>query len=236
VIANSASSTTTQRLGLLLIALVASCAPLVAAALVRSMRGRSASSMPDLRLPAYAVIAWELVVVASGGSYWLHYLMGLIPGLALLAAAAVQRPLLTHRFLKVAYALAAVSTICAVAWVVVDPIHRPERPAVAYLEQHARPGDTVVVGFGAANILQETGLRSPYPDLWSLPVRVHDPDLQHLSALLAGPDAPTWLVVAGTSLGTWGVDATTADSYLHARYEPATTAGKFTIYHLTDSP
>ena len=64
-----------------------------------------------------------------------------------------------------------------------------------------------VVAFGAANILEATGLRSPYPDLWSLPVRVHDPDLADLTALLDGPDRPTWLVVAGASLGTWGVDA-----------------------------
>ena len=45
-----------------------------------------------------------------------------------------------------------------------------------------------------------------------------------------GPDRPTWLVVAGTSLGTWGVDATTADTYLHDDYTPVTTAGDFTIY------
>ena len=87
-----------------------------------------------------------------------------------------------------------------------------------------------MVAFGGANILRETGLRSPYPDLWSLPVRVHDPELDDLTALLAGPDRPTWLVVAGTSLGTWGVDGTAADQLLAEHYDRATTAGDWTIY------
>ena len=46
----------------------------------------------------------------------------------------------------------------------------------------------------------------------------------------AGPDRPTWVVVAGTSLGTWGVDATEADRLLDEHYAPATTAGDWTIY------
>ena len=74
----------------------------------------------------------------------------------------------------------AVSTVGALVVVVVQPIQRPEHPAIAWLDEHAKPGDTAVVAFGAANILQATGLRSPYPDLWSLPVRVHDPELRDL--------------------------------------------------------
>ena len=93
-----------------------------------------------------------------------------------------------------------------------------------------------MVAFGAANILQATGLVSPYPDLWSLPVRVHDPDLADLTALLDGDDRPTWMVVAGTSLATWGVDATTADQALQEHYELATSAGGWTIYRESEAP
>ncbi len=192
-------------------------------------RGRTRPVL-DLRLPAYALLVWESLVVLSGGSYWLHYLMGLVPGFALLAAAAVQRPVTSRRPLQIAYGLAAVSTACTLVWVAADPIDRPEAPAVAYLDEHARAGDTAIVAFGGANILRSTGLHSPYPDLWSLPVRVHDPDLRLLSRILAGPDRPTWLVVAGTSLATWGIDATTADTYLRDDYTPVATAGDFTIF------
>jgi hypothetical protein len=236
VIADSATGTTTERLRGLLLALAVSGAPLIVVALNRTTRDSRAARAPDLRWPAYAVLTWEMLVVLVGGSYWLHYLMGLIPGLVLLAAAAVQRPLARRRALKLAYGVAGLSTVCALAWIAVNPIDRPETPVVAYLDAHALPGDTAVVAFGGANILQATGLHSPYPDLWSLPVRVHDPDLRHLTTVLAGPDDPTWLVVAGTSLQTWGVDATEADAYLRAHYEPAATAGDFTIYLRKDRP
>lgn len=220
VIASSATGSTTARLGGLLVALLASGAPLLAVALARRVRGAT------LLWPALAVLAWEVVVVLGGGSYWLHYLMGLVPGLVLLTAAAPG----ADRVLKTAYAVCAASTAIALTWVLVQPIDRPEEPAVTWLDAHVRPGDTGMVAFGGANILQATGLSSPYPDLWSLPVRVHDPDLTALRTLLASVDRPTWLIVAGKSLGTWGVDADEADAVMADHYSEATTAGDWTIY------
>jgi hypothetical protein len=228
VIAASATSSTTTRLGGMLIALIASGAPLLVVALGRRAR-RS-----WLWWPALAVLGWELFVVLGGGSYWLHYLMGLVPGLVLLTAAATQGAARPGRFVTTAYVLAGAATVTALVVVAVRPVERPERPAVAWLDDHARPGDTAVVAFGAANILQATGLASPYPDLWSLPVRVHDPDLVALTALLRSDHRPTWVVVAGTSLGSWGIDATVADSVLDDHYARATTAGDWTIYREDD--
>ena len=220
VIASSATGSTESRLSGLLWALLASGAPLLAVAVVRRARGTA------LLVPAVAVLAWELVAVLAGGSYWLHYLMGLVPGLVLLSAAVPG----VDRLTRGAYALCAASTVIALGHVLVDPIDRPEEPPVAWLDAHARAGDTAVVAFGGANILRETGLRSPYPDLWSLPVRVHDPDLTALDALLSSADRPTWIVVAGTSLATWGVEATGADRLLAQNYTLATTTGEWTIY------
>jgi len=235
VIASSATGSTTQRLGAMLLALVATGAPVLAVALARRLPTRAAPATtdrqsPDLRWPALAVLAWELFVVLGGGSYWLHYLMGLVPGLALLTAAACQRQLPSRRTLHTTYALMAVSTVCALAFVAVQPIQRPEHPVIAWLDEHATPGDTAVVAFGAPNILQATGLRSPYPDLWSLPVRVHDPELRDLGALLESPDRPTWVVVAGKSLGSWGIDGTAANRVLADHYARVATTDDWTIY------
>lgn len=224
VIAASATGSTTARLGGLLLALLASGAPLLVVALARRLRGSS------LLWPALAVLAWELLVVLAGGSYWLHYLMGLVPGLVLLTATAPG----ADRLLRAAYAVCAASTAAALCWVLVQPIDRPEEPAIAWLDAHVEPGDTGMVAFGGANILRETGLSSPYPDLWSLPVRVHDPELTRLTSLLSSADRPTWLVVAGASLGTWGVDAATADRVMDEHYSTATTAGDWTIYRSDD--
>ncbi len=234
VIAAYATDSTYRRLAGVLLALVATGAPVLAAVLARPLV-RRADHTPDLRWPALATLAWELAVVLLGGSYWLHYLLGLIPGLVLLTAAAVQRPLPGRRALRIAYGVAAASTVITLTVAAVHPVDRAEEPAIAWLADHAEPGDTGVVAFGAPNILEATGLVSPYPDLWSLPVRVHDPDLADLTALLDAEDRPTWLVVAGTSLGTWGVDATTADRALAEHYEVATTAGDWTIYRESET-
>jgi hypothetical protein len=70
----------------------------------------------------------------------------------------------------------------------------------------AEPGDTMVVLYGAAETVLYADLPSDYPDLWSLPVRVRDPELEHLTALVEGPHAPTW-VVEMIPLDSWGIDA-----------------------------
>ena len=52
------------------------------------------------------------------------------------------------------------------------------------------PGDTAVVAYGQPNVLAAAGMASPYPYLWSLPVRTLDPDLTAVAAVLAGADRP----------------------------------------------
>ncbi|WP_205471451.1 hypothetical protein [Nocardioides sp. SYSU D00038] len=240
VISRSAPATTTDRLGGVLLALLGSLAPLVAVVLALVVRrpARLRASVPDLRWPAAALVAWELLVVHLGGSYWLHYLMGLVPGMVLLAAAAAQRADVVgarlRRAVLVSYAGLGLSTVVALGWIVVDPYERPEEPAIAYLTEHVRPGDTGLVAFGAANIAREAGLDSDYPHLWSLPVRVLDPRLRELAHLLASDDRPTWVVTVGRSLGTWGVDPAAAAPYLREHYEERATTGRFTIYHVLE--
>jgi hypothetical protein len=237
VIAESATTTTATRLGGLILALLGSGAVFVAGVLAwaaRRPRSEPESGF-DLRWPAAALLGWEAFAVLFGGSYWLHYLMGLVPGLVVLAAAAAQRGL-TNRSLRAAYGFAAISALAAIGWVVVNPIDRPEEPAIAYLEDHAEPGDTGVVAFGGANILEAAGLDSPYQYLWSLPVRVRDPDLEELAEVLAGPEAPTWLVSSGPTLASWGIDDDAAADYVDARYDLAADLGRFSVYHRNDAP
>jgi hypothetical protein len=102
----------------------------------------------------------------------------------------------------------------------------------SYLRAHTGPRDTVAVAFGHPNIVWDAGMRSPYPLLWSLPVRVRDPDLETFDAVLRSTDAPTWVVVSGTSLYTWGVDASAADRTLASRYHRTTRIGRYYVWHV----
>ena len=50
--------------------------------------------------------------------------------------------------------------------------------------------------------------------------------------LLRGADAPTWVVVAGASIDTWGVDATGADRVLARRYRLVAVRDQWQIYRI----
>jgi 4-amino-4-deoxy-L-arabinose transferase-like glycosyltransferase len=232
VIAASSTEATPRRFAGMTGALVATAAPFVAVGLLVRLRGPATYGVVDLRRPALAVLGWELLVVLLGGSFWLHYLMGLVPGLVLLAAAAAQRRLEAGPTLVLPYAAAVVSALVTIAYVVAVPIERKEAPVIDYLQAEAEPGDTAVVAFGGANILRETGMASPYEGLWSLPVRVRDPELADLTAVLLGDEAPTWVVTQGLRADTWGVDGAAADRALRDRYRIAATTDDFTIFRL----
>jgi hypothetical protein len=224
------------RLGGLLRALAATGVPLVVAAF--AWKGRGAPSVqgpwtaPDLRVAAYGLLTFELLVTFLGGNYWLHYLMGLVPGVVLVAAAFAQRPAPVTRSIGVSLALAGLSTTVLIGWVAVHPIDRTEQEAIAYLDGHAHRGDSAVVVFGAANLLHDAHLQTRYPYLWSLPARIRDADLSTLEGLLESEDRPTWVIVALGSVDDWHLDFTEVEQVLDADYDQVTKAGKFTIYRV----
>jgi len=179
-----------------------------------------------------ATTAWELVGAAGGGSYWLHYLVALIPGVVLWLSQAGE---LSGRGARcmVALCLAWCVVASGTAWhhrLLDRPSIGNDAAVIAYLRAHARPGDGIVVGFGHADIVQGSGLTSPYPNLWSLPVRVRDPRLAQLDAVLEGRRPPRWVVVEGASLATWGVDASVAQADLQRHYVEQRTYGVWRVW------
>ncbi len=178
----------------------------VAAALVvLSARRRTAPGSLPIGTAAGALCVWEVAAAFVGASFWSHYLIGLVPGIVLLLAAALRSPgALGRRLLAPVVAYVALAAV--VSWSVhaTDTVPTSDDTrASTYLRDHARPSDTVVVAFGHADIVHDSGLASPYPYLWALPAFVRDPRLTALDRLLVSPDAPRWFV-AGGDLAQWG--------------------------------
>jgi Dolichyl-phosphate-mannose-protein mannosyltransferase len=151
-----------------------------------------------------AVTVLGLVGVIGGGNYWLHYLLQLAPAVVLGTA------LVGGVLMKWLAGFAAVSAVvgCAVltlGYQVLPWTWWPHQVG-AWLDASSSQGDTIVVLYGSASVVESSGLESPYPYLWSLPVRVLDPDLTRLRATLTGAGAPTWLVEA-TGANSWDIDA-----------------------------
>lgn len=158
-------------------------------------------------LALLAMLLMALVGIAGGGQYWIHYALGLVPVTALLAAYAVgkvSRPRLLPALV--------IASVVITAWHVTDS-WATRTPAdqtwangsAIWLDDMKRPGDSMAVLYGDAAVYEASRIHPAYPFMWSLPMRVLDPDLTDLRGVLSGPHAPTF-VLAPTSLDAWDID------------------------------
>ena len=189
---------------------------LVALAVLGRLRGSA------LTWAVGALVGFEALAVLGGGNFWPHYLVGTVPGLVLAAA------LWGHRVPVAAVASYVVlaSVLSVPAQMAAAQDYRPDRHvAVGHLvRDSAEPGDTLTTLYGHAELQWASGLPSPYPHLWSLPVRVLDPDLVDLAGLLDSPRGPTWIVEV-TSPHEWGLDPRhRIDPVLERRYRTVSEA------------
>ncbi|GAA2139814.1 hypothetical protein GCM10009844_08910 [Nocardioides koreensis] len=161
-----------------------------------------------LALAVFATVVFEALAVMGGGAYWSHYLIGLVPGVALVASAAAaaerRRPFAVVPGLVVVLASALVMTSLRAA---ADrpPDQHQSAEVAAWLRDAARPGDSALVTYGHADVLMASGLTPRYPFLWTLPLRTLDPHLDRLVRRLDGRHPPTW-VLRWSYLDSWGLD------------------------------
>lgn len=156
------------------------------------------------------MFAVDVVGAALGGSYWTAYLIPLIPSVALAAGLAGSVPGWRGLGGRLLVLVAVVSCLDSLVTFTGGRLSGDVTSSTYYAGQavgrSARPSDTIVVLYGNPDTVQASGLHSPYPYLWSLPVRTLDPHLALLRRQLSGPAAPTW-VVATVPLDSWGLDA-----------------------------
>ena len=171
----------------------------------RPLRGRD-----PLVVATGAMVAWEIVGIVGGGSYWSHYLVGLLPGVVLVVAATATRGLRVRRagILTLTFTVAsAVLSAGVQAGTAREREARPDKTNVVgtWLRDASIAGDTGTVLYGNADLLLTAQLPPGTDQLWSLPTRALDPRLLELSQQLNGPHPPTW-VVGWFPLDTWGLD------------------------------
>ena len=177
------------------VALVCGLLPVLAWSLV-ALRRRV---LDPAVLALLVVLVWDVTSIVAGGGSWTHYLVQLMVPLGVLAGIAAATPThgwLTHRVTAAGAAVALVASVGpGIAWEMRHPVHSPEMRLGRSIAAVASPGDTIVSLYGSPEVEFGSGLESPYPYLWILPLRVKDPDLADLSALLTSDRAPTWVVV-----------------------------------------
>lgn len=197
VVAAGSQTAPLRRAGLLLLAAVLSGLALVVGGFLVHLRDEWRVDRA-LTAATLAVVVTDLVGLVLGGSFWRDYLLPLVPGAALCVALLVPHAGRRGRRMRLSVGLAALSwVVCFVGWSgwnVLGLQSFSERDTGDAIAAAAGPDDTLVVYGGRSDVQLAAGLPSPYRFLWSLPMRTLDPDRAELRTLLAGPDAPTWLV------------------------------------------
>lgn len=224
VIASGASELASARLdGLLKVAATSGIGLLVVLAALDAVgrRRRGALSWALLVLLTFAVAS-----VLLGGSYWHHYLLQLVVPVSVAAGVlAVERPWLGRPI--VVYA----AVVALVAWSASlsssqGSTGQSVGEAIGAVSQ---PDDTIVNLYGSPDIVQASGLSSPYAYLWSLPIKTLDQDLTQLNAVLSADTAPTWLVTR-RSVRTWGLHTAATKGVIDSRYRKVQTICDRTVY------
>lgn len=184
-------------------------------------RFRSPSSIALAATVAYAVVS-----VGAGGSWWNHYLVQFA------VPVSIGSGLIGTRTRGVVPLVLTYATAAAVAGaLLVGPALRTVDAPIAagrMIGSVAQPGDTIVHAWGRPDLVWASGLTSPYEQLWSLPVRTDDPSLVRFRRVLGGADAPTWLVTRG-SLRAPGLATSRATSLVGRRYRPVGQVCRLTI-------
>ena len=163
-----------------------------------------------------ATVAFDAVSIYLGEGYWNHYLVELAVPLALAAGLAAER---RPRAARVTGGLVVASAAAAVLVAGPHPTPGGGNALGAAIRAVSSPHDTIVTIWGRADVTQASGLRSPYPYLWSLPARTLDPHVRLLAATLAGPAAPTWFV-DWTGTGLHGTNTSRLDRGPPSRLPP----------------
>jgi 4-amino-4-deoxy-L-arabinose transferase-like glycosyltransferase len=206
VIAESTSTKPAERIALLLVIAVGAGVVAIVAGFVVHFPEHWAADRP-IAVATGAVLTVEVAGLVAGGSYWRDYLFPLVPPIAICVALLVARGgRVAGRMQMVALLSAGSAAVSLVVWFVLEVggvVGYTEVAAGDAIEEASEPGDSLVVFGGRADVQYSSDLPSPYPHLWSLPMRTLDPEYADLVALLDGPRAPTWFVT-WVSLDSWG--------------------------------
>jgi hypothetical protein len=183
---------------------------------------RALTVRPAVAAAVLAMVVVDVAGIVLGGSYWMPYLIALIPA-AVLGTALVLTGGALDPPLRVTVAFAVASSVVLLAFFGYTQVSGRSGSALATYRGEAvgdvaQPDDTILVLYGAPETVRASGLDSPYPYLWSLPIRTLDPELAEMLTTMRGPGAPVWVVQRGR-LDPWGLDDTQLRDLLHRRYD-----------------
>lgn len=231
VIEDATSTAPLERLRWLAVLFIVTGLVLLVIQLVDAVR--SARDRRSVRLALLVMLCYDLVSIMVGASWWTHYLLQLTAVLSMAAALVTRQEAprwRTHSGAVVVTATAVISALVGIHLGLTDQAKgRTTEIVGTYLRDASEPGDSIVLAYGAPNVIEIAGLSTPYRYSWSLPIRTRDPNLKDLVGVLSGPTAPTWLVEIG-DFDWWGIDTPAFEQVRADRYRVVATVCGHDIY------
>jgi hypothetical protein len=209
---------------LLEVAAVSGLAPLLVLVAVRARPDRKVRACWHALL---VTIAFGTASVLLGGNYWTHYLLELVSPIAVAVGVMAARK--QQALVRGGVALVALSAALAWAIALTVPQGSVGTTVGRAIGSAAHPNDTIVTAYGHADVVETSGLASPYPYLWSLPVKTLDPQLTDLDHVLSGRARPTWLV-SWDDISSWGLTSGHATVAVARHYHQVAMICGRTIY------
>ncbi len=189
----------------------------------------------SVRIAVVVAFLYAAFSILVGASWWSHYLLQLSPAFAMSAALSTKRPvrrLRTHWPVSVVAVCTVTAALFGAGSLASGAVPgAPGQQIADYLRSASKPGDDIVIAYGSPNIIEASGLSTPYRYSWSLPVRTRDPHLRHLVSLLRGPLASTWLLEIG-DFNWWGLDTPQFARVRAQRYRVVSTVCGHDLYLL----
>ncbi|SOD94544.1 hypothetical protein [Blastococcus haudaquaticus] len=181
-----------------------------------------------------ALVLFGVAAITAGGSFWPAYLLQLAPAAVLAVAVVAPRATVAGAWMRgcsrVVVGAAALGTTVAVVLHASVPSLWAGQRVGEWLADSKAPSDTGVVAYGLPSVLETADMSSPYPHLWSVPMRTADPDQARLRATLAGPRAPAWIVQV-TALDAWHIDdGARLRDLVHDRYRVVATICGYRVW------
>ena len=181
-----------------------------------------------------ALLGFDVASILAGGNFWSHYLMQLVVPVAVLSGVVTASAQPGRLRTAARIGVVAVLLSSLLAWAVAavagpSPSSKSGWSLGQAVGAVARPDDTIITVYGHADVSESSGLSSPYPYLWSLPLKVRDPHEQLLEQVVSGPEAPTW-IVTWAGVGSINVDASRLAPLLHRDYHRVAVLDRHTVY------
>lgn len=212
----------------------------------RRLRMRRPSHPGGLLLATWTIGA--VAGIAMGGDWWPHYMIQLVPPVALWLAWNIDGFVHALRHWRRALATAMVATLLLLPFAMIaggrdglltalydHPGYPAQAEVAAYIRAHTSPDETIYVAFDQASIYYLSDRKPAYRHLYDQELRALPESYADIIGIISGPDRPVY-IISTLHPGPFPDDSRAFWREVGRYYDLETTIEGVPIYRAKDAP